>query len=444
MGKKLDLEDLKKEYIGKTFNWLTILEVVSTCKMLFRCKCKCGKVLDVYYRYVLSGHTKSCGCYIHSKEHRDNLSKLYSDNPERIKNISMKRKQWCESHPEEVAIAAAKHSQWYKNNPDKVKEYGVKYSQWCKNNPDKVKEKSEKYKQWVKDNPDKVKEIASKHSEWYKNNPDKAKEYGAKYSQWCKNNPDKVAESGKRHSEWLHDNIENITHKASITKRLHRSESDFTDLLKIIHPKYVDDLLNGDLKSGDIIETKCPVCGNYASHSFHNVFRFRSSKFKNKPPMCSDCVSKISSSSLEKEIADYIATFYSGELVRNNRNVISPFEIDLYYPEKKIAVEFNGDYFHDEDHKPHNYHYDKYILCRESGIILVSIFEAHWQTIKYSIKSYLYDLFNNKENLLSFKGDLLNNNYPSPNIMNMGGKHVDDYYMHRDKKVFTCGYTKLN
>jgi hypothetical protein len=152
----------------------------------------------------------------------------------------------------------------------------------------------------------------------------------------------------------------------------------------------------------------------------------------------------MSSSSLEQEIADYVATFYSCELVRNSRSVIHPFELDLYYPEKKIAIEFNGDYFHDENHRPHNYHYDKYILCKESGIVLVSIFESYWQTIKDSIKSYLHDLFNNKENSLSFKGDLLNNNYPSLNNMSMSGEHIDDYYMNRDKKVFTCGYTKLN
>ena len=434
MGKKLDLEDLKKEYVGKTFNWLTVLDVLKANKILFRCQCKCGKILDAYYRYILSDHTKSCGCYIHSKEHRDKLSKLYSDNPERIKNISIKRKQWCESHPEEVALAAAKHSEWYKDNPDKVKERTNKYKKWCKENPDKVKAKSEKYKQWMKDNPDKAARVIEKVSKWAVSNPDKMPHRVDKYKEWRKNNQAKIADLGKKHSKWLHANIEKITHKASTTKQINRSRSDFTDLLEIIHSKYIDDLLNGNIKSGDIIKTKCPVCGNYASHSFHNVFRFRSSKLKNKPPMCSDCISKMSSSSLEKEIADYISTFYSGELIRNSRSVIHPFELDLYYPEKKIAIEFNGDYFHDENHKPHNYHYDKYILCKENGIILVSIFETYWQTIKDAIKSYLHDLFNNKENSLSFKSGLLNNNYPSPNTMGLSGEHIDDYYTHRDKK----------
>lgn len=443
MGKRLDIGTLS-EYIGNTFNWLTVLDVVKTAKVMFRCKCQCGKILDIYYRYVLSGHTKSCGCYIHSKEHSDNLSKLYSDNPERVANISIKRKQWCESHPEDVALAAAKHSKWCKNNPDKVKEQSARYSEWCKNNPDKVKEKSEKYKQWLKNNPDKAIYIIEKVSRWTEHNPDKVPQRVDKYKDWCKSHRSLITDLGKQHSKWLQDNIEDIIRKASNTKRLNRCQSDITALIEIIHPKYINDLINGNIKSCDTIETKCPACGNYASHSFHNVFRFRSSKFKNNPPMCNDCVGKLSSSSSEQEIANYISTFYSGELIKNSRAIIQPFELDLYYPEKKIAIEFNGDYWHDENHKQKDYHFNKYILCKENGILLVSIFETYWLINNDAIKSYLYDLFSNKENLLSFKHELLNNNYPSPHSINVQGDYIEDYYIHRDKKVFTCGYTKLH
>lgn len=443
MGKQLDIDTLS-EYIGNTFNWLTVLDVVKTSKVMFKCKCQCGKILDIYYRYVLSGHTKSCGCYIHSKEHSDNLSKLYSDNPERVANISIKRKQWCESHPEDVVLAAAKHSAWCKNNPDKVKEKSARYSEWCKNNPDKVKEKSEKYKQWLKNNPDKAIYITEKVSRWAENNPDKVQQRVDKYKDWCKSHRSLITDLGKQHSKWPQDNIEDIIRKVSNTKRLNRCQSDVTALIEIIHPKCINDLINGNIKSCDTVETKCPACGNYAPHSFHNVFKFRSSKFKNNPPMCNDCVSKLSSSSSEQEIANYISTFYSGELIKNSRAIIQPFELDLYYPEKKIAIEFNGDYWHDENHKQKDYHFNKYILCKENGILLVSIFETYWLINNDAIKSYLYDLFSNKENLLSFKHELLNNNYPSPHSINVSGDYIEDYYIHRNKKVFTCGYTKLH
>ena len=67
---------------------------------------------------------------------------------------------------------------------------------------------------------------------------------------------------------------------------------------------------------------------------------------------------------------------------------------------KKIAIEFNGDYWHDENHKPRDYHYNKFNLCREKNILLVSIFESEWNNRKDDIKQYLLDLFSCRENSL--------------------------------------------
>ena len=71
----------------------------------------------------------------------------------------------------------------------------------------------------------------------------------------------------------------------------------------------------------------------------------------------------------------------------------------------------------------------------------MSIFEAGWATNKDNIKLYLHDLFSGKENSLSFKDGMLNNNYPSP-VTYLSGEHISDHYIHRSRKVFTCGYTK--
>ena len=445
MGKPLDIEALKVEHIGKTYNWLTVLDAYRTGKkIVFKCVCKCSSVIEVPYNRVVSGHTKSCGCYIHSKEHRSNLSQLYTDHPERTENLSRKRKLWFKNNPDKAKEASLKRLQWRKEHPDKVEEQSRKYSEWCKSNPDKVKEKTEKYLAWFNSHPEDAKNITDKVSMWATLNPDKICDRSAKYSQWCKENREQMLELGRAHSEWMSSNIDSIIEKSSATKKLHRSESDLSALLGIVHPKYIQPLLEGGIKAKDTIETKCPVCGKYATHSFHNVFKFRDSKFKRNPPMCSDCLCKLASSSPEKEIANFISTFYNGALVRNSREIISPLELDLYYPEKKIAIEFNGDYFHNEDHKSNDYHYNKFITCKQKGINLVSIFEKEWVTRKELIKNYLFDLFNNVENDISFNNDktMLNNNYPSP-IMHKVNEHVEHYYIHRDRKVFTCGYEKL-
>lgn len=72
MSKKLDLDELNKEYIGKTFGWLTVISVYKDLdkkRYYFKCICKCGKETCKPYNKVISGHTSSCGCYKFSKEY---------------------------------------------------------------------------------------------------------------------------------------------------------------------------------------------------------------------------------------------------------------------------------------------------------------------------------------------------------------------------------------
>ena len=64
---------------------------------------------------------------------------------------------------------------------------------------------------------------------------------------------------------------------------------------------------------------------------------------------------------------------------RNVRDVIFK-ELDLYYPEEKIAIEFNGDYWHSTKRPlEKNYHYNKFTACYDKGIRLVQIYEHMWK-----------------------------------------------------------------
>jgi hypothetical protein len=170
--------------------------------------------------------------------------------------------------------------------------------------------------------------------------------------------------------------------------------------------------MNGEIKADSKIKTKCPICNEYVEHIFNNVFRLHKANFRNgSPPLCIQCKNNCNSSRAEQEIADYISTFYNSECIRNSIDIISPLELDLYYPEKKTAIEFNGDYWHSDEFKSNDYHYNKFKECKDNNILLVSIFESEWSSRKELVKSYLKDLFNNIENQLSFDDRLMNNNY---------------------------------
>ena len=459
--KKANIEDLKKEYVGKTFNWLTIIDVfrLENSDIKCECNCICGNTKIAALRKVRSGHVKSCGCYIKSKEYSLKLSEALKD-PEVSKRISEGVSNWHRNNPDKVKQKAENFKQWCKENPYKLKEIGRKNSEWAKNNPDKIAIRTERTKQFYKDHPEKMKEISAKNSEWAKNNPEKVQARVEKYKQWRKHNPNKVLEINSKISQWYKDNQDLLKHKTNnqldtydknresnveLLKKAHTSKriNSIQDLnFYFVHPDDIHYIYDGT-NSHTKIRTICPNCNEYSLHELNRIINYRDKLIK-PIPLCSRCAKSFTTSKYEQDIADYISTFYSGERIRNSRDIISPLELDLYYPDKKIAIEFNGDYFHSDNHKPAEYHLNKYLLCRSKDILLVSIFESFWDNDKDAIKLYLKDLFNNIENSLSFSDDKMNNNYPSPLLYNKEFiTIVSDLYYAKNSVIHTCGYSEF-
>lgn len=71
----------RKKYIkhnikeGDRFNYLTVVkEIEDAKKRTFLCKCDCGNYTKVTSDHLISGHTKSCGCF-----QKKQVSKMYED-----------------------------------------------------------------------------------------------------------------------------------------------------------------------------------------------------------------------------------------------------------------------------------------------------------------------------------------------------------------------------
>lgn len=88
----------------------------------------------------------------------------------------------------------------------------------------------------------------------------------------------------------------------------------------------------------------------------------------------------------ELELVNFIKGFYTGEIIQNTRKVIPPLELDIYIPEKHIAIEFNGDYWHSEEYVDRKYHQNKTLQCLNKGIHLIHIFEHEWNNLDKRIK----------------------------------------------------------
>lgn len=91
----------------------------------------------------------------------------------------------------------------------------------------------------------------------------------------------------------------------------------------------------------------------------------------------------------EKEIVDFIKSICDYEVIENSRNIIYPKELDVYIPNKKVAIEFDGLHWHDENHVDKNYHLIKTEMCNEKGIDLIHVFEDDWLYKKEIVKSMI-------------------------------------------------------
>lgn len=105
-----------------------------------------------------------------------------------------------------------------------------------------------------------------------------------------------------------------------------------------------------------------------------------------------NCISKsYSVSNGEIELKDYIQSIYKKEIIYNDRKIIGS-EIDIYIPEFKIGIEYNGLYWHSEINKKPDYHYKKYTNSLNKGITLIQIYEDEWKNKKDIIKSRIKNL----------------------------------------------------
>lgn len=95
----------------------------------------------------------------------------------------------------------------------------------------------------------------------------------------------------------------------------------------------------------------------------------------------------------EQSVVDFVKSIYGGQVVQGTRGILGDGrEIDIYLPELKFAIEYNGLYSH--IHRPEEttyskrkdetYHVSKTEKCADSGIFLMHIFSDQW-TQKRSI-----------------------------------------------------------
>jgi len=78
------------------------------------------------------------------------------------------------------------------------------------------------------------------------------------------------------------------------------------------------------------------------------------------------------------------------EVKRNDRSVLpGGLELDIHAERKRVAVEYNGLYWHSHTGRSSNYHSNKSISAAKAGIKLIHVFEDEWRDKPDIIKSMI-------------------------------------------------------
>ena len=135
-------------------------------------------------------------------------------------------------------------------------------------------------------------------------------------------------------------------------------------------------------ETGNELSIRCRLCGEIISFS------------ENLPtPRLIWCQCRNTEKSMpENELYNWLSSIL--KCSKHNRSLLKNRELDIVSYEKKIAVEFDGIYWHsNKNGKDKHYHLDKTNRCEEIGFHLIHVFEDEWRDKQRIVKNRLKSVF---------------------------------------------------
>ena len=172
--------------------------------------------------------------------------------------------------------------------------------------------------------------------------------------------------------------------KEVIKKSIKTQRNNYYDkFIKLLANKNISlEMEKKEYINADTLKYKCLKCNNI----------FEIDRTNPQTIYCPYC-HKQPYSKKEKEVVEWIQSIYSGNIIENDREILNGKELDIYIPDKKLAIEFDGNYWHSAKIKEKEYHQEKTLACIEKGIKLIHIFEYDWDFNQEIIKSIVKSAF---------------------------------------------------
>src|SRR6056297_2875605 len=164
---------------------------------------------------------------------------------------------------------------------------------------------------------------------------------------------------------------------------------DFKNISNNVHGSKYDYSLVDYKTSKQKVKIICPVHGIFEQRPDNHI----------QGQGCPNCIPKSYTSKSEIELREWIQDFI--EIKSNVRDIISPYEIDIVIPSKKLAIEFDGLYWHGEQQgKDKFYHLKKLQRCEEIGYKLIHIWSNEWEFKTDIVKSIILNMLNLTKNII--------------------------------------------
>jgi DNA-directed RNA polymerase subunit RPC12/RpoP len=368
-GLAMHLSKAHKDFFHEDYYLNYLGGVKKTCPV-------CGK--DVRFINIIKGYVSYCSTTCRNKDpetvernKKTNLEKYGVENVFQLKDIQEKSKK---THLEKYGV---EHNSYIPETIEKRRQTSLKhYGSTCAMASPEVKKK-----------------IKALYIE----------KYGTEFPTQCKEVQDKTKKTNLE--RYGCENVfqsEEIKDKSKITKLEKYGDSTYSNRDKAVKTQYkimYNKMINSDRLKSKVIPlfTESEYVNN--SHEKYTKFIWKCLKCE-KPfedhmangriPTCTHCFPRERISSIkEKELYEFCKSFEEN-VIANDRSVLNGREIDIYFPDHKLGIEFNGLYWHSElNGKDKYYHIDKTSDAEESGIKLIHIFEDEWNNKQDIVKSMI-------------------------------------------------------
>lgn len=211
---------------------------------------------------------------------------------------------------------------------------------------------------------------------------------------------DKVPIICPKHGIFMQSMSKHISKKqgcplCAIEERSNKRRSNYDDLIKkanIIHNNIYDYSKVNFNNINDKVEIICKKHGSFFQRFYDHIHGVGC-------PLCTHIKSND-----EIEIFEFIRQYFP-DAISGDKSILKGKELDVYIPNKNIAIEYNGLRWHSEYYgKDKNYHLNKLNECLKSGINLIQIFEDEYNNNKELVLNKLKHILHISNNLPKIMG----------------------------------------